>query len=146
MRIKSLHCALIFLGDLPRRLLLVSLIRDLVESVCERARSETAAVPTAVDAHARARRRLPEARGCVRAGRGEVARVSAERAVPDPALVALQLLQQRRTVDTPVCFTPPLLIPSREALARQDGAVQELLVVRRVPAAYKQCLAECVRR
>ena len=59
---------------------------------------------------------------------------------------ALQLLQQRRTVDTPVCFTPPLLIPSREALARQDGAVQELLVVRRVPAAYKQCLAECVRR
>ncbi|EFN58270.1 hypothetical protein CHLNCDRAFT_57098 [Chlorella variabilis] len=34
----------------------------------------------------------------------------------------------------------------REALARQEGAVQELLVVRRVPAAYKQCLAECVRR
>ncbi|KAL4447174.1 hypothetical protein ABPG77_007207 [Micractinium sp. CCAP 211/92] len=34
----------------------------------------------------------------------------------------------------------------REALTRQDAAVQELLVVRRVPAAYKQCLAECVRR
>ncbi|PSC71466.1 Autophagy-related 11 [Micractinium conductrix] len=34
----------------------------------------------------------------------------------------------------------------REALARQEGSVQELLVVRRVPAAYKQCLAECVRR
>lgn len=35
---------------------------------------------------------------------------------------------------------------SREALTRQDAAIQELLVVRRVPAAYKQCLAECVRR
>lgn len=34
----------------------------------------------------------------------------------------------------------------REALARQEGAVQGLLVVRRAPAAYKQCLAECVRR
>ena len=35
---------------------------------------------------------------------------------------------------------------AREALGRQEASVQELLVVRRVPAAYKQCLAECVRR
>jgi hypothetical protein len=41
---------------------------------------------------------------------------------------------------------PATLCLCREALARQESAVQELLVVRRVPAAYKQCLAECVRR
>jgi len=35
----------------------------------------------------------------------------------------------------------PLLRGCREALARQEGSVQELLVVRRVPAAYKQSLA-----
>ena len=33
-----------------------------------------------------------------------------------------------------------------EARGRQDAAVSELLAVRRLPAAYKQCLAECVRR
>eukprot|EP00887_Chlorella_sp_A99_P002015 scaffold18.g2015.t1 len=34
----------------------------------------------------------------------------------------------------------------REALAKQEAAVAELLMVRRAAAAYKQCLAECVRR
>ncbi len=33
-----------------------------------------------------------------------------------------------------------------EALARQESGVGQLLGVRRLPAAYKQCLAECVRR
>ena len=33
-----------------------------------------------------------------------------------------------------------------EALGKQEAAVGELLALRRVPAAYKQCLAECVRR
>ena len=33
-----------------------------------------------------------------------------------------------------------------EALGKQEAGVQELLLLRRLPAAYKQCLAECVRR
>ena len=34
----------------------------------------------------------------------------------------------------------------REATAKQDTAVSHLLFVRRVPAVYRQCLAECMRR
>ena len=34
----------------------------------------------------------------------------------------------------------------REATAKQDTAVAHLLFVRRVPAVYRQCLAECMRR
>ena len=34
----------------------------------------------------------------------------------------------------------------REAAAKQDGATRELLLVRRIPAVYRQCLAECMRR
>jgi len=34
----------------------------------------------------------------------------------------------------------------REATAKQGTAVSHLLFVRRVPAVYRQCLAECMRR
>ena len=34
----------------------------------------------------------------------------------------------------------------REATAKQDTAVSHLLFVRRVPAVYRQCLAESMRR
>jgi hypothetical protein len=34
----------------------------------------------------------------------------------------------------------------REAASKQDGATRELLLVRRIPAVYRQCLAECMRR
>ncbi|BDA42038.1 Autophagy-related protein 11 [Coccomyxa sp. Obi] len=34
----------------------------------------------------------------------------------------------------------------KEAAAKQEGATSELLLVRRIPAVYRQCLAECMRR
>lgn len=34
----------------------------------------------------------------------------------------------------------------KEAAGKQEAAVSELLHVRRVPAVYRQCLAECMRR
>ena len=33
-----------------------------------------------------------------------------------------------------------------EAAAKEDECFAELLLLRRVPAAYRQCLAECMRR
>ena len=58
-------------------------------------------------------------------------------------LSSVQLLRLGARVVICLLATPRL---AREALGRQEASVQELLVVRRVPAAYKQCLAECVRR
>lgn len=34
----------------------------------------------------------------------------------------------------------------KEAAAKQESATSELLLVRRIPAVYRQCLAECMRR
>ena len=34
----------------------------------------------------------------------------------------------------------------KEAADKQEGATAELLLVRRIPAVYRQCLAECMRR
>jgi hypothetical protein len=34
----------------------------------------------------------------------------------------------------------------KEAAGKQEKAVSELLLVRRVPAVYRQCLADCMRR
>ena len=34
----------------------------------------------------------------------------------------------------------------REAAAKEDDMFAQLLVLRRIPAAYRQCLAECMRR
>ena len=33
-----------------------------------------------------------------------------------------------------------------QVAAKQEESFAELLLVRRVPAAYRQCLAECMRR
>ncbi len=34
----------------------------------------------------------------------------------------------------------------REAAAKEDDMFAQLLLVRRIPVAYRQCLAECMRR
>ena len=59
---------------------------------------------------------------------------------------AFQQLQTIASQQSKIREVKNKLAVFREALGKQEGSVAELLLVRRLPAAYKQCLAECVRR
>lgn len=55
-------------------------------------------------------------------------------------------LQQISTQQMKIQSMRNKLAVFREAAAKESDMFSQLLLVRRVPAAYRQCLAECMRR